>query len=155
MTRYEVVIPKPEEQHLKNVKWKLVDETVLDEKGSPVTVKVKKPLVKTTSPLAYEMGGEPVWGLGCPAGCGRLWEFTADAVDLVEETDTDGVKRMWPRGRSTSHFRPRDSAAYSGMDENGNPTKGYLNFHPDPSTPSSVKMFTCDRCGAEIRMVKQ
>ncbi len=142
--RYDVVVPKPEEQHFKNVKTRTVGG-------------VKEMIVKETLAggiRVYEVGGEPVWGLGCPAGCGRFWEFTGDAVDMVEETDADGVKRKWPRSKVGSHFKPLDPEAYSGVDKDGKPTNGYLNFRPDPAAPSNVKMFTCDRCGSEVRLVK-
>ncbi len=158
MPKFDVTIPDPSQQHLKNPKWKTVDKTILDEKGNPITVKVKKMIVKeldAKSNPVYEMGAEPTWGLGCPAGCGRLWEFTADASDIVDTVDADGVARKWPRGKTTAHFKPLDPAAYSGVDEKGNPTEGYLSFRPDPSTPNNIKMFNCDRCGAEVRLVKQ
>lgn len=69
------------------------------------------------------------WGLGCPAGCGRFWEFKPTS-------DLEG-------------FEPVDPAAKEGVDEKGNPTNGYLNWSPQPD--GSVK-FRCDRCGAEITL---
>lgn len=144
MARFDIVVPKPEEQHFKNVKTRTVGG-------------VKELIVKDVKDgvSLYEVGGEPVWGLGCPRGCGRFWEFTADAVDMVEETDSDGVKRKWPRAKVGSHFKPLDPEAYSGVAKDGALTNGYLNFTPDPVTPSNVKMFTCDRCSSEVKLVKQ
>ena len=67
------------------------------------------------------------WGLGCPAGCGRFWAF--------KPHDTYG-------------FIFCDPAAYSGVDEEGQPTHGYLQV--DPVTRS----FTCDRCGASVMLTE-
>jgi hypothetical protein len=65
------------------------------------------------------------WGLGCPAGCGRFWAF---------------------QPHETYGFIFCDPAAYSGVDEAGQPTHGYLQV--DVATRS----FTCDRCGAIITL---
>jgi hypothetical protein len=138
MLRFEVKIPDPISQHLKNWKIQIVPRTiqVKNELGLIVEreIQLEEPVVKTRSPdgrVEYEMGGAPVWGLGCPAGCGRFWEFIAE----------------------NDHYRPVDSVAYSGIDDKGRATKGYLNYRTDPTSPS-VRMFTCDRCGSEVRLTR-
>jgi hypothetical protein len=65
------------------------------------------------------------WGLGCPAGCGRYWEL---------------------KPHSKHGFIFCDQAAYSGLDEEGTPTRGYL------SVDFENRAFTCDRCGAAITL---
>lgn len=69
------------------------------------------------------------WGLGCPYRCGRCWEFQPNA-DL-------------------SKFEPVDPPASSGQDVEGKPTKGYLQWQPQPD--GSVK-FICDNCGGDITL---
>jgi len=71
------------------------------------------------------------WGLGCPYNCGRFWEFKPSA-DL-------------------SFFEPSDPLAFSGTDEQGNPTNGYLKWQPQAN--GSVK-FICDNCKGIILLSK-
>ncbi|MCL4436131.1 MAG: hypothetical protein M1503_10115 [Thaumarchaeota archaeon] len=157
--KYSVNIPLPENQHLKNIKTNLIKETSID----PVTHLqvsrlVEHPIYSGTDSQGnqiLEMGGEPFWGLGCPAGCGRHWEFIADQTDIVEVLDSDGVTRQRQRGKTGYHFKPRDPAAFEGVNEDGMRNNGYLNFRSLPEMPYSVRIMTCDRCGAEIWLVRK
>jgi len=152
---YEITIPDMSKQHLKNAKTRTVQKRIVDPISKlPTLVNIEEPLIVsgTKGVVEHEMGGSPVWGLGCPNNCGRFWEFTADMSDLVDIVDSDGVTRRRLRGRTTAHVRPMDKAAYQGVDKNGNPTQGYLNFRPDPAALGDVRIFNCDRCGAEVRL---
>ncbi len=70
------------------------------------------------------------WGLGCPHSCGRFWEFKP-SKDLTS-------------------FRPVDDTAMTGIDEEGEATKGYLEWTPQQE--AGVIKFKCDRCGKEITL---
>lgn len=107
-------MPKPENQHLKNVKMQLVDKpfTYMDPATNKEVIEIRKvpeKVIKSTKvvdgveQIEYEMGGVPEWGLGCPGQnrCGRIWVFIPDNIDEL------GV------GRSTAKFKPKDPAAYS------------------------------------------
>ncbi|MFQ5712067.1 MAG: hypothetical protein ACE5GD_09860 [Candidatus Geothermarchaeales archaeon] len=155
MVEHEVVIPLPEDQHLKNPRWKWVEETIIDpETGEKIVAKRKQWILKeeTAEGPIYEMGGEPTWGLGCPNNCRRFWELTADTTYEEETVDADGVKRRWPRGKGGGHFKPIDPAAHQPAEDMPH---GYLNFRPDPDVPSNAKNFVCDRCGARIKLVRR
>ena len=65
------------------------------------------------------------WGLGCPHDCGRFWEFKP-TVDLTR-------------------FEPVDLVAMVGTDEQGNLTKGYLDWQEGK--------FLCDKCGGVVELV--
>jgi len=70
------------------------------------------------------------WGLGCPAGCGRFWQFKP--TDSLED------------------FEPEDPAAfYPFMDQAGRTYYGYLEWKPQ--IDGSV-LFRCDNCGAEVKL---
>jgi len=90
----------------------------------------------TTTEIIQKLGDELMpklghWGLGCPHGCGRHWEFKP-TEDLTS-------------------FEPADPAAMKGVDEEGNPTRGYLNWQPQPD---GTIRFVCDRCGNIVELIK-
>jgi hypothetical protein len=168
---YDVTEPDPATQYRKTPAWVRVFKTVYDVQGNPTKIALrdfvenhtlaelrevyqritgeayagassKKGVLKSL--LAFWFGfdqdltvdemkawaldrvkAEGRWGLGCPAGCGRFWAF---------------------QPHETYGFIFCDPAAYSGVDEAGQPTHGYLQV--DVATRS----FTCDRCGAIITL---
>lgn len=69
------------------------------------------------------------WGLGCPHACGRFWEFKPT--------------------ENFSGLDPSDPVASQGVDEEGSPTNGYLNWRPQPDGST---LFACDRCGGEVKL---
>lgn len=141
---FEIKIPKPEEQHNKNPKWKIVEK--IKEEYDPISDKNVQRIyyekVFIMKANREEIGGNPVWGLSCPNKCGRYWEFIPERCFEVEIMDSDGIIRKWKRAYSDSHFIPLDPNAIE-----------YLNFRSDYYSPS-IKIFNCDVCGAMIKLVK-
>lgn len=113
------------------------------------------------------------WGLGCPAGCGRFWEFRPVA-DFAKFRPKDDAAITGPQAEILEEFEIEVGAEY---DEWGNKVKdvvmekryriihwegderivkevpinrGYLNW----TQKAGSVVFKCDSCGAEIRLVK-
>ena len=99
------------------------------------------------------------WGLGCPHGCGRHWEFKPTA-DLTSFEPTDLAAVTGPQPKTLEQFTDLAGIHYLNEYPDGRvvwemsppePYYGYLNWHPQ--TDGKV-LFACDKCGQEVKLVK-
>jgi hypothetical protein len=101
LERYDVPIPDPATQHEKNPRLKRVEETVTytdpltgEERTTTITRLVYETTVDPeTGEERAVMGGEPDWGLGCPAGCG--WHITLTADSVLEHLQPKHPELAW------------------------------------------------------------
>jgi len=123
--------------------------------------------VSTVAEFKAKMVGEGRWGLGCPHGCGRFWEFKP-RDDLLGFEVVDPAARTGKQAEVLETFDVEVGAVY---DEKGNKIKDgvmekryrILRWNGEEMVVSEVPVnrgyldfqktgFTCDRCGKGVTL---